>query len=49
MLGLSPFHHLEQVPVDPVDVSAALVLTGIGVLLALGGILAFEWRDLVGA
>jgi ABC-2 type transport system permease protein len=49
VLGVSPFHHLEQVPVDPVDVPAALVLTGIGVLLALGGILAFERRDLVGA
>lgn len=49
VLDISPFHHLAQVPVDPVDVPAALVLTGIGVLLALGGILAFERRDLIGA
>lgn len=46
---VSPFHHLEQVPVDPIDVPAALVLTGIGVVFALGGILAFQRRDLVGA
>lgn len=49
VLAVSPFHHLAQVPVDPVDVPAALVMTAIGVVLALGGILAFERRDLVGA
>jgi ABC-2 type transport system permease protein len=49
VLGVSPFHHLEQVPIDPVDVPAALVMTGIGVVLAVGGILALERRDLVGA
>lgn len=49
VLDVSPFHHLAQVPIDPVDLPAALVLTGIGALLALGGVLAFERRDLVGA
>ena len=49
VLNLSPFHHLEQVPVDPVGVPAALVMTGIGLVLAIAGILAFERRDLVGA
>ena len=49
VLDVSPFHHLEQVPVDPVDPVGAAVMTAIGVVLAVGGILAFERRDIVGA
>ena len=49
VLDVSPFHHLEQVPVDSMDVPAALVMTGIGAVLTIAGILAFERRDLVGA
>lgn len=49
VLDISPFHHLEQVPVDPVDPLGAVVMTAIGVVLAVGGILAFERRDVVGA
>lgn len=49
VLDVSPFHHLEQVPVDPVDVPAAIVMTGAGAVLAIAGIIAFERRDLVGA
>ena len=49
VLNLSPFHHLEEVPVDPIDPWSALVMTAIGVVLALGGVIAFERRDVVGA
>lgn len=49
VLDVSPFHHLDQVPADPADVPAALVMTGVGLVLAVAGILAFERRDLAGA
>lgn len=49
LVGLSPFHHLAAVPVDPVEWPAALVLMAIGISLTLAGIVAFERRDLVGA
>lgn len=49
LVGLSPFHHLAAVPVDPVEWPAALVMLAIGVALTLAGVVAFERRDLVGA
>lgn len=49
LLGLSPFHHLELVPVDPFGLPAAIVMVTLGVVLAVAGIVAFERRDLVGA
>lgn len=49
VVGLSPFHHLEEVPVDPFGVTAAVVMTAIGVVLAVAGVVAFERRDLVAA
>lgn len=48
-LGLSPFRHLAQVPIDPVAWPAALVMTATGVLLAAAGFVAFQRRDLTGA
>ena len=49
VVSLSPFHHLEAVPVDPFGVTGAVVLTLVGAGLAALGLLAFERRDLVGA
>lgn len=49
VVGLSPFHHLETVPVDPVGWPAALAMAGIGLALTVAGIAAFQRRDLVGA
>ncbi len=49
VVGLSPFHHLEEVPVDAFGLTAAIVMTAVGIALATAGILAFERRDLVGA
>lgn len=49
VVGVSPFHHLEEVPVDPFGVTAAVVMTAIGVVLAAAGVIAFQRRDLVTA
>jgi ABC-2 type transport system permease protein len=49
VVGLSPFHHLAAVPVDPVAWPAALLMVAVGVALTAAGIVAFERRDLVGA
>jgi ABC-2 type transport system permease protein len=49
VVGLSPFHHLAAVPVDPVAWPAALVMVAIGLALTVAGLAAFERRDLVGA
>lgn len=46
---VSPFHHLEQVPVDPADLTAAMIMSGVGLVLVLAGAFAFQRRDLVGA
>ncbi len=48
VLGVSPFHHLAAVPVDPFGLPAAIAMTAIGIGLAVAGIAAFERRDLVG-
>lgn len=49
VLAVSPFHHLAAVPVDAFGLPAALVMLGIGMALAVGGIVGFQRRDLVGA
>ncbi|MGB8021447.1 MAG: hypothetical protein WCF04_09495 [Candidatus Nanopelagicales bacterium] len=49
LVGISPFHHLEAVPVDPVGLPAAIVMVAVAVVLMVAGIVAFERRDLVGA
>lgn len=49
ILGLSPIHHLAQVPVEAFSWPPAVVLTGVAVLLMSGGVLAFRRRDLMGA
>jgi ABC-2 type transport system permease protein len=48
VLASSPFHHLEQVPVDPAGLPAAFVMALVGVALTGMGALAFQRRDLVG-
>jgi ABC-2 type transport system permease protein len=45
-LDLSPFTHLALVPAEPWAATAGAVMTGIGILLMLGGLLAFQRRDL---
>ncbi len=49
LVALSPFHHLEAVPVDPFGLPAALVMLAVGTVTALAGVVAFERRDLVSA
>ena len=49
VVGLSPFRHLEAVPVDPFGLPAALVMVAIGLVATVAGVAAFERRDLVGA
>ncbi len=46
LLDASPFRHLAPVPVIDVDVAAALIMLGIGVLAATAGVAAFRRRDL---
>ena len=49
VVSLSPFDHLENVPVDPFGVPAAIVMVLVGATFATAGLVAFERRDLVGA
>jgi ABC-2 type transport system permease protein len=49
VLALSPFHHLARLPGAPMTLPAIAVMTGIGALAAVGGIVAFARRDLRGA
>ncbi|MBC7290510.1 MAG: hypothetical protein H5T83_04110 [Actinotalea sp.] len=49
VVALSPFHHLELVPVDPFGTAAALLLVGVGLALGAVGFVAFARRDLVGS
>lgn len=49
LVGLSPFHHLEAVPVDPFGLPAALAMLAVGVGTAWAGVAAFGRRDLVSA
>ena len=46
VLELSPFRHLASVPAVDMNVSAALVMVGIGIVAATIGVLAFQHRDL---
>jgi ABC-2 type transport system permease protein len=45
-LDLSPFTHLALVPAEPWAATAGLVMSGIGLLLGVAGLLAFQRRDL---
>lgn len=45
-LDLSPFSHLALVPAQPWAAASGVVMTGLGTLLALAGLLAFQRRDL---
>lgn len=49
LLNASPYHHVAYVPSEPVAWLATAVLTGLGLLAALAGFVAFERRDLAGA
>lgn len=49
VIGISPFRHLEAVPVDPFGLTAGVVMVAIGIAATVAGVLAFERRDLVGA
>ncbi len=46
LLDVSPFRHLSAVPAADLDITAALIMLGIGTLAALAGIAAFRHRDL---
>jgi ABC-2 type transport system permease protein len=46
---LSPYHHLALVPAESVAWPAVWLLTSLGVLAALAGIVGFSRRDLAGA
>jgi ABC-2 type transport system permease protein len=46
VLDLSPFTHLALVPAQPWAATSGLVMTGIGLMLALAGLRAFQRRDL---
>ncbi|MFC5381114.1 ABC transporter permease [Aquipuribacter nitratireducens] len=44
--GVSPFHHLPQVPLEEASWGAPLVLTALGLALVAAGLAAFRRRDL---
>jgi ABC-2 type transport system permease protein len=48
VLDLSPFTHLALVPAEPWAATSGTVMTGLGLLAAAGGLVAFRRRDLVG-
>ncbi|RYV52730.1 hypothetical protein [Pengzhenrongella frigida] len=48
LVALSPFHHLEMVPVDPVGASAAVVMGVLALGFVVAGMVAFQRRDVVG-
>lgn len=45
---LSPFAHLAPVPLTTVDWTTTLIMTGVGVVLAMVGTMGYQWRDLQG-
>jgi ABC-2 type transport system permease protein len=49
LLEVSPFHHLAFVPGDSINLGSSIVMVGIGLAAAAGGIVAFNRRDVVGA
>lgn len=48
-LDLSPFNHLALVPAQPLDVTAALAMSAIGLAAAAASLPAFARRDVIGA
>jgi ABC-2 type transport system permease protein len=48
-LGLSPFHHIALVPVQPFRAAAACAMLAIAVTAAVVALILFERRDLSGA
>ena len=48
-LGLSPFHHIALVPVQPFRTAAACVMLAIATVSIAGALILFERRDLAGA
>lgn len=46
VLGISPFHHMAQLPASPMTWQAIVALTGVGAVAAAVGIAAFVRRDL---
>jgi ABC-2 type transport system permease protein len=46
VLGLSPFHHVAAVPLQPVDVEGEVALLVVAVALAAGAVMVFARRDL---
>lgn len=46
VLDLSPFTHLALVPAEPWAATSGLVMTTVGSLLAVGGALLFQRRDI---
>ena len=45
-LDLSPFAHLALVPAEPWAATSGMVMTAIGLVLGIGGLMAFHRRDL---
>ncbi|HEX6887986.1 MAG TPA: hypothetical protein VF143_07755, partial [Candidatus Nanopelagicales bacterium] len=45
VLDLSPFTHLAQVPAEPWATTPGVLMTGLGLVLAAVGMLAFQRRD----
>jgi ABC-2 type transport system permease protein len=48
IVGASPFNHLARLPASPLTVTAAVVMTTLGLATAAIGIIAFARRDLKG-
>jgi ABC-2 type transport system permease protein len=44
--NLSPFAHLALVPAEPWAATSGMVMTGIGAVLAVAGLMTFHRRDL---
>jgi ABC-2 type transport system permease protein len=49
VLGLSPFHHVAAVPLQPVDAQSTATLLVVACALAVCAVLRFGRRDLVAA
>jgi ABC-2 type transport system permease protein len=49
LLDTSIFHHMRPVPAADADLTAAVVMVGLGLAAAVVGGLVFERRDLAGA
>jgi ABC-2 type transport system permease protein len=49
LLDLTPFAHVALIPAQPFQATAAAVMTGTGVVAAVGALAVFRRRDLTGA